>query len=564
MVNINNPKTFLYDPLLPNLNDWPIVQLSKNRTNFIREVIDTSMLRITSSTNGSLKDELAKTLYLEKTRIIEKPWSVDPKDEKEFWEEVKHHLLQSAAKNGTEDINKDEENKKILYEIVSRYVHEMAGSFNIPTYSFAKKVLPIGFSRLLNASLGKNLKAKWNGAEFNIHDKMHLTGDVEAIRNLATKGTIIMVPTHFSNLDSIVMGWAIQTLGLPAFLYGAGLNLFGIKAFSYFMNRLGAYKVDRRRKNLTYLETLKTYSTLALHKDCHSLFFPSGARSRSGSIESKLKLGLLGTAMDAQFLNFKNASVDKAKKIFIVPVVINYHFVLEAPYLIDEYLKTTGREHYLIDESDKFSTSYEILKFLLKFFTASSDFTLSFGKGMDLFGNVVDQDGRSIDHHGREIDIRNYFISKGELRSDKQRDAEYIKMLGDKILESYHSENTVFTSHIVAFTAFEVLKKQYPKLDTYGLLRLPEEDRIISYERFATTIERLRNELINLSSLGKLRFTSQMSVEELIADGIRNVGIYHTKKVLKRKKNGDITTQDMKLLYYYHNRLEGYDLARFI
>ena len=66
-----------------------------------------------------------------------------------------------------------------------------------------------------------------------------------------------MVPTHFGNLDSILIGWVISALGLPAFIYGAGLNLFNIRIVAYFINSLGAYKVNRRKKNLLYLETLK-------------------------------------------------------------------------------------------------------------------------------------------------------------------------------------------------------------------------------------------------------------------------------------------------------------------
>ena len=109
-----------------------------------------------------------------------------------------------------------------------------------------------------------------------------------------------MVPTHFSNLDSVLIAWVIYELGLPPFIYGAGLNLFNIGIFAYFMNSVGAYKVDRRKKNAVYLETLKTYSTLSIQKGCHSLFFPGGTRSRSGKIENVLKMGLLGTAIEAQ------------------------------------------------------------------------------------------------------------------------------------------------------------------------------------------------------------------------------------------------------------------------
>ena len=74
-----------------------------------------------------------------------------------------------------------------------------------------------------------------------MQDKIHITGEVEELRELTRKGTIIMVPTHFSNLDSILIGWVISALGLPAFIYGAGLNLFNIRIVAYFINSLSAY-----------------------------------------------------------------------------------------------------------------------------------------------------------------------------------------------------------------------------------------------------------------------------------------------------------------------------------
>ena len=138
-----------------------------------------------------------------------------------------------------------------------------------------------------------------------------------------------MVPTHFSNLDSILIGWIIHSLGLPAFIYGAGLNLFNIKIFAYFMNSLGAYKVDRRKKNVPYLETLKFYSMLAVQKGAHSIFFPGGTRSRSGMMEKHLKLGLLSSTIEAQRnLYLETPPGEEVRKIFIVPVTLNYHFVL--------------------------------------------------------------------------------------------------------------------------------------------------------------------------------------------------------------------------------------------
>lgn len=149
------------------------------------------------------------------------------------------------------------------------------------------------------------------------------------------------MPTHFSNLDSILVGYAMdEMLGLPSFSYGAGLNLYNSGIAAYFMNRLGAYRVDRRKKNPIYLETLKAMSKLSIQRGVNSLFFPGGTRSRSGSLEKKLKMGLIGTAVEAQRALCQEG---KKEKIFIVPLVMSYHFVLEAKYLIEQHLLITGK-----------------------------------------------------------------------------------------------------------------------------------------------------------------------------------------------------------------------------
>ena len=45
----------------------------------------------------------------------------------------------------------------------------------------------------------------------------------------------------------------------------------------------------------------------------------------------------------------------------------------------------------------------------------------------------------------------------------------------------------LLSSHLVAFVAFEILKKRFVKLDLFNLLRIPEEDQVISYDEFRST-----------------------------------------------------------------------------
>jgi glycerol-3-phosphate O-acyltransferase len=556
-----------YDQVLPGgMNEWPVVTLSQNRAAFVEEVAKESMARIKAiaKTRENLIEEIETTLFREKLRIKRNPWAVDPEDESEFLSSIKARLLEISQET-LSDEEIDETLEEILEEIILRYADEIAGNFKKSRYRMARSIVTFGFARLLNASRARGFWSIFK-TKYTLQDKIHITGEVEQLRTLAREGTIIMVPTHFSNLDSILVGWVISALGLPAFIYGAGLNLFNIKIFAYFMNSLGAYKVDRRKKNLLYLETLKTYSSKAIQRGCHSLFFPGGTRSRSGQIEKRLKLGLLSTAIEAQRINYQKGKRDALEKIFVVPVTLNYNFVLEAPELISQYLKLQGQERYYV-ENDEYSTSYKISAFLLKFFTKGSHISVSIGKAMDVLGNYVDDNGVSYDKKGRMIDTQEYFTQDGRVISfNQQREEEYTRMLSNRIVEEFHRINKVFASHLVAFTAFVILRKRFQKLDLYNFLRLPDEDLIISKEEFNEAIDRLLKQVHELHSNGEVGISPYLNAQpnEIIEHGLYNVGMYHAKRPLIRNEDGDLTTEDLNLLFYYHNRLVGYNLEQYV
>lgn len=554
-----------YEPILPSKDEWPVVKLARERKEFVKKVSEKSqdrILRLTSQNPDILKEELETTLYREKLRIKQNPWVVDPDDDLDFWNKVKDALLQVNSETKLSKSQRLEAYREILQRITTRYSEEIASNFKHHHYKFTRSVVTYGFARLLNAARVKGFRSIFSN-QYTLQDKIQITGQTDQLRDLATKGTVVMVPTHFSNLDSILIGWTISVLGLPPFIYGAGLNLFNISIFAYFMDALGAYKVDRRKKNLMYLETLKTYSKEAIQFGCHSLFFPGGTRSRSGMIESKLKLGLLSTAIEAQRTNYQKGFKDISGKVFIVSVTINYHFVLEAPSLIREYLSITGQERYY-KENDEFSSSYKISKFLVKFFTKGSDISVSVGKAMDVLGNYVDEHGESLDKNGRRIDTQDYFISNGEITVDQQREEEYTFLLGKRIVEEFHKINRVFSSHLVAFTAFEMIKEQNQKLDLFDLIRLPEEEISIPYDDFKAACQKVYDRILELKKEKQINVAPHMkrSMDEIIQHGLDNVGMYHAKRPLIRDKSGAIVTEDMSLLYFYHNRLHGYGLEK--
>lgn len=550
----------LFDPVEPDIRQWPIYIQGKNRKKLIESVGEEAVdsLLEDNGQNGSLAELIASTYQQEKRRIKEVPWKADPRDDNEYWRKVRKNLVKNTDPTvEPEDARKA--NAELLTNIVGRYAEEIAGNFRIRTFRFAKRATNFGFTRLFSAAKEGFMKGLWNPKR-RLREKIILTGEMESIRELSQKGVLLLVPTHFSNLDSIVLGWAIEAIGLPAVTYGAGINLYGHPILAYFMSRLGAYKVDRRKKNDIYLTTLKTYSTQILANGSHMLFFPGGTRSRSGGIEKSLKLGLLGTAIEAQ-RRLVEGNEEQPKKIFVVPIVTSYHVVLEGRNLIDSYLKRTDGDRAVMLEDDFFSV-WKNLKFIWKFLRSGSEMMFRFGQPMDLFGNPVEASGESLDSNGKQINITDYFRVDGKVASDKQRDEVYTEILGDHILKQYYRENIVFSSHVVAYTAFELFRSRYKKLDLFEFLRMPEDDMVITARDFELAVEKVMDQLLALRTEEKIRLAPHLdsTTQEIIEHGISNLGIYHIQQPLKVEKDSSITTGNIKLLFYYRNRLDGYGL----
>jgi len=250
-----------------------------------------------------------------------------------------------------------------LEELTRRYAWDIAGNFDPRVYKFASKIA----APLIGALMSPRATLR------NIHHSFDLTsldsrllvqGPREHIRKLSEKGTIIHVPTHLSNLDSVVFGFALERAGLPPATYGAGKNLFTNPILSYFMHNLGAYRVDRRLKHVLYKDVLKAYSCILIERVYHSLFFPGGTRSRSGGVERRLKLGLAGTGVEAFA---RTTARGKSQPVYFVPSTINYLLTLEAETLIDDFLQEEGKARYIIedDESTRLSRIASFMNKLL-------------------------------------------------------------------------------------------------------------------------------------------------------------------------------------------------------
>ena len=457
--------------------------------------------------------------------------------------------IQSGMKStvGLEDSN------ALVSAFSNHFATEICGNFEPKMYDLAIHMVPWLFNWLLNAVSVKRILPF--GMSESLQSRLRVVGDVDHLQKLAKKGTILMVPTHLSNIDSLLVGYVIHLMSLPPFAYGAGLNLFSNPVLSFSMSRLGAYTVDRQKTTSLYKTALKNYSTTILKRGVHSIFFPAGGRVRSGAIESHLKLGLLGTALQAQIERYQEGHPNP--NIYVVPMVMSYPFVFEASSLVEDYLAASGKHRFMPNDSNEAFPLVNIIKFFSKVFSAKSELWVNIGKPMDVFGNFVDENGISMGPNNTSVDPKRLLISEGELRSVPQRDREYTRILGNKLSERYHAENVVLSSHLVAYSLMSALRRQYPQMDLFRFLRLSPAQRNIPLDRFYEEANRCFEMVKAAADQGKLYLSTTLrcgDVKIWVEDGVRQLGLFHDAKVAKIE-DGAVTTEDMNLLYYYRNRL---------
>ena len=291
----------------------------------------------------------------------------------------------------------------------------------------------------------------------------------------------------------------------------------------------------------------------------HNLFFPGGTRARSGAVETRLKKGLLGSAL-AAYINNLQAGRPKPN-LFVVPCTLSYELVLEAETLIDDHLKRQGQARYIIDD-DEFSRPRVVLDFLGKLASLDSRILLTVGRPMDLFGNPVDTQGRSLDARGRPVDPRRYVTTGGEPVHAPQRDEQYTRELAAAIGASYLRNNVISPTNLLGAALFRMLRRANPDLDLFRLLRTGGDVVSFPMQEVHANVQRWLDALNDLPVAPRLSAVLQRGdVPDVVADALKHFGTFHSRPAAVRR--GDRVFPDHRnLLLYYGNRLQGYDLER--
>ena len=309
-----------------------------------------------------------------------------------------------------------------------RYARDVAGNFDPRVYKFASRAV----APLIGMLMSPMQTLRHLGGAFDLRaldGRVVVEGPIGAIRALAEKGTVVFVPTHLSNLDSVVFGFALERAGLPPATYGAGKNLFTNPVLSFFMHNLGAYRVDRRLKHGLYKDVLKAYSCVLLERGYHSLFFPGGTRSRSGGGRAQAQARASRARASRRWRARRRAG--ETRHVFFVPATINYLLTLEAETLIDDFLQEEGKDRYII-EDDESTRPGRIAAFMRKLLGLDAGCVIRFGAAARLLRQPVDDEGISHDARGHAVDPLAYLTDgDGPRRPRPARDAQYTRELGE-------------------------------------------------------------------------------------------------------------------------------------
>ncbi|CAI5709560.1 unnamed protein product [Peronospora effusa] len=159
----------------------------------------------------------------------------------------------------------------------------------------------------------------------NMYDQIHVdeTG-LARIRDLLAdrRGSVVLVPTHRSYVDFLLMSYVFFAYNIPVPYVAAGEDFLHMGSLTKLLRESGAYFIRRSfSDDPLYSAVFRAYTQYLVSKGHTIEFFIEGSRSRSGK-QLHPKFGILSTVVDC-YLS------EKVKRLYIVPVTIDYEKPLE-------------------------------------------------------------------------------------------------------------------------------------------------------------------------------------------------------------------------------------------
>jgi glycerol-3-phosphate O-acyltransferase len=144
---------------------------------------------------------------------------------------------------------------------------------------------------------------------------------LERLRELRSEGAVVLLPSHKSHIDYVVLSYVLRKNGIQIPVIAAGDNLSFFPA-GPILRRCGAFFIRRKfRGDRLYTAVVDAYMRRLMRDGWLIEIFLEGGRSRTGKLLQPM-LGLLNMVV-ASALSLDN------KRVFFVPVAIGYERLME-------------------------------------------------------------------------------------------------------------------------------------------------------------------------------------------------------------------------------------------
>ena len=150
---------------------------------------------------------------------------------------------------------------------------------------------------------------------------------MERLRAAAERGPVVLLPSHKSHVDYLLLHYVLRkhALGLPLVAAGDNLAFFPLGEL---LRRCGAFFIRRNfRGDKLYAIAVDAYVRRLLHEGFAIEFFLEGGRSRTGKL-LPAQVGLLNMVVDA--------ALGEPKPVSFVPVSIGYERMMEETEFLRE------------------------------------------------------------------------------------------------------------------------------------------------------------------------------------------------------------------------------------
>ncbi len=272
----------------------PMVQLSTalDLREFLREYPNAGSADASELLRGRLLD------YLDQERHVILGPTGEPADS--MYREL---INRPALTNAVKDLAKKEDvSEDTIRQRVSKQFKEIAATPSLLMLKIFSSVLSFVWYRI------------YDGFEVDV-------AGLEKVRKAARKSSIVLIPSHKSHIDYLVLSYVFYSHGMIPPLIAAGVNL-SFWPMGPLFRRAGAFFIRRSfRGEELYPIVFREYLIRQMEEGYPIEFFIEGTRSRTGKL-IKPKYGMLDMILRA----FASGRIDSVK---IVPISVGYEKIIE-------------------------------------------------------------------------------------------------------------------------------------------------------------------------------------------------------------------------------------------